>query len=99
MTVDMFLHTMVKSTIFRELRAELEAKGYWFRSQTDSEVVLYALAEWGNDALFKFNGMFALAFGIEKKKLLLARDRYGIKPLYYFQKDKRLFFGSTKSDS
>ena len=72
---------------FRELRTELEAKGYWFRSQTDSEVVLSALAEWGADALLKFNGMFALAFWDRKeKRLLLARDRYGIKPLYYFSK-------------
>ena len=47
---------------FRELRKKLEDKGYCFRSQTDSEVVLYALSEWGADALLKFNGMFALAF-------------------------------------
>ena len=82
---------------FRELRTELEAKGYWFRSQTDSEVVLYSLAEWGTDALLKFNGMFALAFWDRKEKnLLLARDRYGIKPLYYFQNDKKLVFGSEQ---
>ena len=82
---------------FRELRTELEAKGYWFRSETDSEVVLSALAEWGTDALFKFNGMFALAFWDRKeKRLLLARDRYGIKPLYYFQNDKKLVFGSEQ---
>ena len=82
---------------FRELRTELEAKGYWFRSQTDSEVVLSALAEWGSEALLKFNGMFALAFWDRKeKKLLLARDRYGIKPLYYFQNDKKLVFGSEQ---
>jgi len=82
---------------FRELRTELEAKGYWFRSQTDSEVVLYALAEWGSEALLKFNGMFSLAFWDRKeKRLLLARDRYGIKPLYYFQNDKKLIFGSEQ---
>ena len=82
---------------FRELHMELEAKGYWFRSQTDSEVVLYALAEWGPDALLKFNGMFALAFWDRKeKKLLLARDRYGIKPLYYFLNDKKLVFASEQ---
>ena len=82
---------------FRELRTELEAKGYWFRSQTDSEVVLSALAEWGTKALLKFNGMFALAFWDRKEKnLLLARDRYGIKPLYYFQNDKKLVFGSEQ---
>lgn len=82
---------------FKELRAELEAKGYWFCSQTDSEVVLHALSEWGSDALLKFNGMFALAFWDRKeKKLLLARDRYGIKPLYYYQNNKKIVFGSEQ---
>ena len=82
---------------FKELRNELESKGYMFFSQTDSEVVLYALVEWGSDALLKFNGMFALAFwDRQTKSLLLARDRYGIKPLYYFQNDKKLVFGSEQ---
>jgi asparagine synthase (glutamine-hydrolysing) len=82
---------------FRELRKELEVKGYRFRSQTDSEVVLNSLAEWGSEALLKFNGMFALAFWDRReKKLLLARDRYGIKPLYYFQNEKKLVFGSEQ---
>lgn len=82
---------------FKELRIELEAKGYWFRSQTDSEVVLYSLVEWGSDALLKFNGMFALAFWDRKeKRLLLARDRYGIKPLYYFLDGKSLIFSSEQ---
>jgi asparagine synthase (glutamine-hydrolysing) len=82
---------------FRELRTELESKGYWFRSQTDSEVVLSALAEWGTEAFLKFNGMFALAFWDRKeKRLLIARDRYGIKPLYYYQNDKKLVFGSEQ---
>ena len=58
---------------FRELRTELRDKGYRFRSQADSEVVLCALAEWGTHALLKFNGMFAFAFRDRKdKKLLLA---------------------------
>ena len=71
---------------FRELRTELEARGYWFRSRTDSEVVLNALAEWGVDALKRFNGMFALALWDRKERtLLLSRDRYGIKPLYVCQ--------------
>ena len=82
---------------FKEIRTELEAKGYVFMSQTDSEVVLYSLAEWGTDALLKFNGMFALAFWDRKeKRLLLARDRYGIKPLYYFINDQKLIFGSEQ---
>ena len=82
---------------FRELRKDLESKGYRFHSQTDSEVVMYSLAEWGIKALLKFNGMFAFAFWDRKeKKLLLARDRYGIKPLYYFQDDKKLLFASEQ---
>ena len=62
---------------FRELRAELEVKGFQFRSQTDSEVVLYALIQWGTKAFDRFNGMFALAFWDRNEStLLLARDRY-----------------------
>jgi asparagine synthase (glutamine-hydrolysing) len=82
---------------YRELRAELEAKGVWFHSQTDSEVVLYALAQWGKEALLKFNGMFALALWDRKERtLLLARDRYGIKPLYYAEQGKTFAFGSEQ---
>jgi asparagine synthase (glutamine-hydrolysing) len=82
---------------FRELRAELEAAGYWFRSKTDSEVVLHALVHWGTDALLKFNGMFALALWDRKTRtLLLARDRYGIKPLYYAQQGSNFAFGSEQ---
>jgi asparagine synthase (glutamine-hydrolysing) len=80
---------------YREIRTELEALGYWFRSQTDSEVVLNALAHWGPDALLKFNGMFGLAFWDRKEQtLLLARDRYGIKPLYYARQGHCFAFGS-----
>lgn len=80
---------------FQELRSELQAQGYWFRSKTDSEVVLYALTEWGEKALTRFNGMFALALWDRKEKtLLLARDRYGIKPLYYAVVGSTLLFGS-----
>jgi asparagine synthase (glutamine-hydrolysing) len=82
---------------YRELRTELEAEGVWFRSQTDSEVVLYALARWGTDALLKFNGMFALALWDRKEQtLLLARDRYGIKPVYYTDQSGRFAFGSEQ---
>ena len=80
---------------FRELRDELEAEGYWFRSRTDSEVVLNALGAWGTKALDRFNGMFALAlWDRREQKLLLARDRYGIKPLYYSQRNGAFAFGS-----
>ncbi len=82
---------------FRELRVELEAAGYWFRSQTDSEVVLTALGHWGVKALDRFNGMFALAFWDRKERtLLLARDRYGIKPLYVSLQNDIFAFGSEQ---
>jgi len=82
---------------YRELRADLEAEGVWFRSNTDSEVVLYALAKWGADALQKFNGMFALSLWDRKAQTLtLARDRYGIKPIYISENSKSLAFGSEQ---
>lgn len=82
---------------YRELRTNLESEGFWFRSNTDSEVVLYALAQWGTDALLKFNGMFALALWDRKEKtLILARDRYGIKPLYYSSQGNIFAFGSEQ---
>ncbi len=82
---------------FMDLRTELEGLGYWFRSQSDSEVVLNALAEWGTDALLRFNGMFALALWDRKEKsMLLARDRYGIKPLYMCQQGTVLAFASEQ---
>jgi asparagine synthase (glutamine-hydrolysing) len=80
---------------FNELRVELEAVGHRFHSRTDSEVVLKALAQWGEKAFNRFNGMFALAlWDRQKKELLLARDRYGIKPLYYAQVGSKFLFGS-----
>lgn len=80
---------------FQELRSELKAKGHCFRSKTDSEVVLRAYIEWGRDAITRFNGMFALAiWDRESKELFLARDRYGIKPLYYTLESGRFVFGS-----
>jgi asparagine synthase (glutamine-hydrolysing) len=82
---------------FQELRRELEGKGHEFRSQTDSEVVLNALVEWDTQALIRFNGMFALAFWDRKEStLLLARDRYGIKPLYVSLQGNTFSFGSEQ---
>jgi len=82
---------------FREIRTELEAAGIWFRSKTDSEVVLYGLAHWGNKALTRFNGMFALALWDRKERtLLLARDRYGIKPLYVSHQGTTVSFASEQ---
>ncbi|MBM3503515.1 MAG: asparagine synthase (glutamine-hydrolyzing) [Alphaproteobacteria bacterium] len=80
---------------FQELRLELEALGHRFRSRTDSEVVLMALREWGERAIPRFNGMFAFAlWDREKRELLLARDRYGIKPLYLAHSSHGVWFGS-----
>lgn len=82
---------------FRELRGELEARGYWFRSASDSEVVLNALAEWGAQALDRFNGMFAIAlYDRQTRRLFLARDRYGIKPLYFAFQDGTFAFASEQ---
>lgn len=80
---------------FKELRIELESIGHRFHSSTDSEVVLKALAEWGEQALTRFNGMFALAlWDKSERRLMLARDRYGIKPLYYAWVGSTLLFAS-----
>jgi len=80
---------------FQELRIELEAKGHHFRSRTDTEVVLKAFAEWGENALLRFNGMFALALWDKfEQTLMLARDRYGIKPLYFSRCSDVFIFGS-----
>lgn len=82
---------------YREIRSELERLGYYFHSQTDTEVVLNALAHWGHEALLKFNGMFSVAFWDRRDKiLLLARDRYGIKPLYYAKQGQLFSFGSEQ---
>jgi asparagine synthase (glutamine-hydrolysing) len=80
---------------FLEIRKELEKLGEQFHSKTDTEVVLKAMAKWGVSALNKFNGMFALALWNKKtRELILARDRYGIKPLYYTVCGGSLIFGS-----
>ena len=80
---------------FAELRRELEAKGYTFHSRSDTEVLLNAWAEWGLSALERFNGMFAFAIWDKKtREVTLARDRYGIKPLYYARTKNTLLFGS-----
>jgi asparagine synthase (glutamine-hydrolysing) len=82
---------------FQGLRLELEAAGYWFRSKTDTEVVLNAYAHWGADAVRHFNGMFAFVIWDRKEKsLFLARDRYGIKPLYYALQGNCFSFGSEQ---
>ncbi len=80
---------------YREVRIELQALGRRFHSDSDTEVVLTALAEWGTDALRRFNGMFAFALWDRREKsLMLARDRYGVKPLYYTTRGNTFLFAS-----
>jgi asparagine synthase (glutamine-hydrolysing) len=81
---------------YRELRGELTAKGYRFFSQGDTEVILKAYAEWGPRCVERFNGMFAFAIWERNSgRVVLARDRLGIKPLYYAEGPGRLRFAST----
>lgn len=81
---------------FKELRAELEQLGHKFKSNTDTEVIIYSYIEWGIECVNKFNGMFAFSlYDNLRKKFYLVRDRYGIKPLYYhITKEKTLIYGS-----
>lgn len=80
---------------FRELREELEQKGYCFRSHSDTEVLLSAYDAWGSDWLNRLNGMFALAlYDSRRGTLLLARDRAGEKPLFYHLSQGTLSFAS-----
>lgn len=80
---------------FQELRIELEALGWGFRSRTDTEVVLKSFAQWGTGCFNRFNGQFAIAvWDRTQRKLVLGRDRYGIKPLYVRRSGKSLVFGS-----
>jgi len=80
---------------FQKLRTELEALGHRFHSRTDAEVVVHSYEEWGQDCVHKFNGMFAFAlWDSHQKSLFLARDRYGIKPLYYYFDGDAFVFAS-----
>ncbi len=81
---------------YRELRAELDGRGASFHSETDTEAVLRGYAAWDEAVLPRLRGMFALALfeAGPRPRLLLARDRFGIKPLYYHQDRERLVFAS-----
>jgi asparagine synthase (glutamine-hydrolysing) len=78
-----------------ELRRELEQRGYRFRSHSDTETVLQAFREWDTECFARLRGMFAVALWSEKdRRLVLARDRMGIKPLYIARHGEDLYFGS-----
>jgi asparagine synthase (glutamine-hydrolysing) len=78
-----------------ELREELKSVGYEFKSNTDTEVVLNSYIEWGEKCLDRFNGMWALAiYDTESHELFCARDRFGIKPFYYYLDDEQFVFAS-----
>jgi asparagine synthase (glutamine-hydrolysing) len=80
---------------FKELRSELEALGHLFISNSDTEVIVQGLEAFGIDFFERFNGMFAIgAWNTQEEKLYLSRDRYGIKPLYYWFNKKTLVFAS-----
>lgn len=80
---------------YLELRKDLEQKGHRFSTQTDTEAIVHAYEEYGEDCVTRFNGMFAFAIWDGKQeRLLLARDRLGVKPLYYFVNERCLLFGS-----
>lgn len=80
---------------FKEIRAELEGRGRSFRTASDTEVLLQAFEEWGPDCVHRFNGDFAFALWDRKaEQLFLARDRLGVKPLYYAEVGGLFLFGS-----
>jgi len=81
---------------FLELKKELEKKGYTFKTKTDTEVILALYAEYGEESFGMLRGMFAFGLWDNKnKKLFLVKDRYGIKPLYYYSDNEKLVFAST----
>ena len=83
---------------YRELKTQLQQEGVQFHTESDTEVLLLALKHWGMAAVSKLNGMFAFAYFDRKaQKLYLVRDRFGVKPLYYFSDEQRLLFASTSA--
>ena len=85
---------------FKELRVELEKCGHRFKSDTDTEVIVYAYIEWGIDCIKRFNGMFAFSlYDNFNKKFYLCRDRYGIKPVYYHITDDKTFIYASEIKS
>lgn len=80
-----------------EIRTELENHGHRFRTQSDTEVILQAYKHWGKECLHKFNGMWAFAiYNRKEQKLFASRDRFGVKPFYYYFKDGIFCFASEQ---
>jgi asparagine synthase (glutamine-hydrolysing) len=80
---------------YLEIKDELKKAGYHFRTQTDTEVLLKSYLHWGPECLHKFNGMFAFVIWDDKhKKTFAARDRFGVKPLYYYKQGNKIAFAS-----
>src|SRR5215472_2070304 len=80
---------------FQQLRRELESFGHIFRTNSDTEVIIHGYKQWGDDVLNHLNGMFGLAiWDVHKKRLVVARDPFGIKLVYYHIKGGTLYFGS-----
>jgi asparagine synthase (glutamine-hydrolysing) len=81
-----------------ELRAELMSKGHRFQSHSDTEVILAAWLEWGEQCLLRFNGMWAFAIWDERtQSLFISRDRFGVKPLYYIYRPGQIFAFASES--
>ena len=80
---------------YPKLKNTLQEKGHKFLSGSDTEVIVHGYEEWGNDVFTKLQGMFAIViYNLHKKKIILARDRVGIKPLYYLKHGNRIYFSS-----
>ncbi len=91
------LHVVCNGEVYnyRRLTAELESAGHWFKTRSDSEVLVHLYEEHGDAFVRRLEGMFAFAlWDSRRRRLLLGRDRLGIKPLYYVEADGRLFFAS-----
>jgi asparagine synthase (glutamine-hydrolysing) len=78
-----------------ELREELEARGHQFRTRSDTEVIVHAYEEWADEAFRRFNGQWAVAlWDADRRRLVLARDPLGVRPLYVCEHGDRLYFAS-----
>jgi len=91
------IHVVFNGEIYNfiELREELMNKGHRFKTRSDTEVIVHAYEEWGDDCPVRFNGMFAFAlWDSGRRRLLIARDHLGIKPLYYVFIDNQILFAS-----